>query len=235
LVRDIILHIGAEGRGGGSWVEWGMGARVSGVNTYLRMDILSGFLDETPTHVRKVTPTDSMGISYMNMVPNMVPPGGAIPRSIPIPTPQYLIVPSSVSTMGSVITVVALYLLYMVFIGYLASYHLKFYPNMYMFWNFLTSGNNVAYQNEFENYVRSVTTDVLAQTVVTDQGVGEPTPAPASEPETFTGTGRLEGEPVGSWRPAWWDEGGRRLHMWWNQLLLRTLVRGKTLKVTRVT
>jgi len=139
--------------------------------------------------------------------------------------------------MGSVITVVALYLLYMVFIGYLASYHLKFYPNMYMFWNFLTSGNNVAYQNEFENYVRSVTTDVLAQTVVTDQGVGASAgaPAPASEPETFTGTGRLEGEPVGSWRPAWWDEGGRRLHMWWNQLLLRTLVRGKTLKVTRVT
>ena len=55
--------------------------------------------------------------------------------------------------MGSVITVVALYLLYMVFIGYLASYHLKFYPNIYMFWNFLTSGNNVTYQNEFENYV----------------------------------------------------------------------------------
>jgi len=139
--------------------------------------------------------------------------------------------------MGSVITVVALYLLYMVFIGYLASYHLKFYPNMYMFWNFLTSGNNVTYQNEFENYVRSVTTDVLAQTVVTDQGVGASAgaPAPASEPETFTGTGGPEVVPAGSWRPAGWDEGVRRLHMWWNQLLLRTLVRGKTLKVTRVT
>jgi len=129
--------------------------------------------------------------------------------------------------MGSVITVVALYLLYMVFIGYLASYNLKFYPNMYMFWNFLTSGNNVTYQNEFENYVRSVTTDVLAQTVVTDR-------EPASEPETFANP---EAAPVaaGSWRPAWWDEGVLRLHMWWNQLLLRTLVRGKTLKVTRVT
>ena len=144
-----------------------------------------------------------------------------------------MIVPSSLSTAGSVITVVVLYLLYMVFIGYLASYHLKFYPNMYMFWNFLTSGNNVAYQNEFENYVRSVTTDVLAQTVVTDQGVGVPTPA--SEPETFTGTGGPEVVSAGSWRPAGWDEGVRRLHMWWNQLLLRTLVRGKTLKVTRVT
>jgi len=138
--------------------------------------------------------------------------------------------------MGSVITVVALYLLYMVFIGYLASYHLKFYPNIYMFWNFLTSGNNVTYQNEFENYVRSVTTDVLAQTVVTDQGVGASAgaPAPASEPETFTNP-EAAPVPAGSWRPAWWDEGGRRLHMWWNQLLLRTLVRGKTLKVTRVT
>jgi len=138
--------------------------------------------------------------------------------------------------MGSVITVVALYLLYMVFIGYLASYQLKFFPNMYIFWNFLTSGNNVAYQNEFENYVRSVTTDVLAQTVVTDRGVGITAEAaePTGETETFANP-EASAVSAGSWRPAWWDEGIRRLHMWWNQLLLRTLVRGKTLKVTRVT
>jgi len=145
--------------------------------------------------------------------------------------PKFVIVPSTLSTVGSVMVVFVLFLLYMVYIGYIASYNLKFYPNMYMFWNFITSGNNLQYQSEFESYVRSVMNDTQAQNTPVMQtnsmeDVAESFTNPeATKIEDAYGLARYQ-DVLNSWKI--------KLLMLWNQLILKSFVRGKTIHVTRL-
>ena len=160
-------------------------------------------------------------------------------------TPQFMIVPTGYSATGSVIIVLVLFILYIVFIGYVACYKLKFYPNMFMFWNFLTSGNDAKYQTEFENYVRMVMADTNAQ--ITNSGA-----IPSSKTESFVSGGSknpssLTGNPMtgnpmtgnpltdrfAEIQPifrSWYNNA----QMTWNQIMLKSFVNGKTIKVTRV-
>jgi hypothetical protein len=172
-----------------------------------------------------------------------------LPRTIP----NFVIVPTTQSSVGSVMVVFVLFLLYMVYIGYIASYNLKFYPNIYMFWNFMTSGNNLLYQSEFESYVRSVMNDTRAQNTPMinqintmenteesftnqeatkiDDAYGKGLSASslltrkvALLPDVF-GTDGFQ-DVFNSWKI--------KLHMLWNQLILKSFVRGKTIHVTRL-
>uniref|UniRef100_A0A6C0ID08 Uncharacterized protein n=1 Tax=viral metagenome TaxID=1070528 RepID=A0A6C0ID08_9ZZZZ len=149
-----------------------------------------------------------------------------------ITLPKFVIVPSTLSTVGSVMVVFVLFLLYMVYIGYIASYNLKFYPNMYMFWNFITSGNNLQYQSEFESYVRSVmnnthaeNTPVMYHTNSMEDVAESFTNPEATKIEDAYG---MEGyqDMLNSWKI--------KLLMLWNQLILKSFVRGKTIHVTRL-
>ena len=158
------------------------------------------------------------------------------------PPIQFMIVPTGYSATSSVVIILVLFVLYMIFIGYIASYKLKFYPNLFMFWNFLTSGNDVAYQTEFENYVRTVMADTNAQ--ITQQTQSGPDTS-----ESFVGKGSknlvgntlvgdtLTGDTLtsrfGELQPmlrSWYTN----TQMMWNQLMLKSFVHGKTIKVTRV-
>jgi hypothetical protein len=151
-----------------------------------------------------------------------------LPRTIP----NFVIVPTTQSTVGSVMVVFVLFLLYMVYIGYIASYNLKFYPNIYMFWNFMTSGNNLLYQSEFESYVRSVMNDTRAQNTPMINQIN----TMENTEESFTNQEAIKIEDayglesfqdtLNSWKI--------KLHMLWNQLILKSFVRGKTIHVTRL-
>lgn len=146
--------------------------------------------------------------------------------------PKFVIVPSTQSTAGSVMVVFVLFLLYMVYIGYIASYNLKFYPNMYMFWNFITSGNNQQYQSEFESYVRSVMNDTRSQNtpMMNQPNSMEDVAESFTNPEAIKidDAYGMEGyqDILNSWKI--------KLLMLWNQLILKSFVRGKTIHVTRL-
>ena len=150
-------------------------------------------------------------------------------QSIVPKTPQFMIVPTGYSATSSVVIILVLFFLYMIFIGYIASYKLKFYPNLFMFWNFVTSGNDVAYQTEFENYVRTVMADTNAQ--ITQQTQSGPDTS-----ESFVSgksSKNLVGNTLSEIQPmlrSWYTN----TQMMWNQLMLKSFVRGKTIKVTRV-
>ena len=168
-------------------------------------------------------------------------------------TPQFMIVPTGYSATGSVIIVLVLFILYIVFIGYVACYKLKFYPNMFMFWNFLTTGNDAVYQTEFENYVRMVMADTNAQ--ITNSGVISPSKKESfvsgdgilqrGKEREFVGKGskNLAGDTLTDGNPmtdrfselqpifrSWYNNA----QMTWNQIMLKSFVNGKTIKVTRV-
>jgi hypothetical protein len=150
--------------------------------------------------------------------------------------PQFMIVPTGYSATSSVVIILVLFILYMIFIGYIASYKLKFYPNLFMFWNFLTSGNDVAYQTEFENYVRTVMADTNAQITQTQIGVLQP----SNTSESFV-SGKGSKKLIGNTLTNGFSEIQPMLRSWytntqmlWNQLMLKSFVRGKTIKVTRV-
>lgn len=142
--------------------------------------------------------------------------------------PNFVIVPSTLSTVGSVMIVFVLFLLYMVYIGYIASYNLKFYPNMYMFWNFITSGNNLQYQTEFESYVRSVMNDTQARnTPVIQPNSMEDVAESFANPEATKIEDAYGNQDIlNSWKI--------KLLMLWNQFILKSFVRGKTIHVTRL-
>ena len=164
--------------------------------------------------------------------------------------PNFVIVPSTLSTVGSVMVVFVLFLLYMVYIGYIASYNLKFYPNMYMFWNFITSGNNLQYQSEFESYVRSVMNDTQAiNTPVIQPNSMEDVAESFANPEATKiedaygkGAESLLTTNVGGDRRSPDKFGNQdmlnswkiKLLMLWNQFILKSFVRGKTIHVTRL-
>ena len=150
-------------------------------------------------------------------------------------TPQFMIVPTGYSATSSVVIILVLFFLYVIFIGYIASYKLKFYPNLFMFWNFVTSGNDVAYQSEFENYVRTVMADTNAQ--ITQQTKSRVLSPDTSESFVGKGSNTLTGDTLtgrfGELQPllrSWYTN----TQMMWNQLMLKSFVHGKTIKVTRV-
>ena len=150
-------------------------------------------------------------------------------------THQFMIVPTGYSATSSVVIILVLFFLYVIFIGYIASYKLKFYPNLFMFWNFVTSGNDVAYQSEFENYVRTVMADTNAQ--ITQQTKSRVLSPDTSESFVGKGSNTLTGDTLtgrfGELQPllrSWYTN----TQMMWNQLMLKSFVHGKTIKVTRV-
>jgi hypothetical protein len=105
-----------------------------------------------------------------------------------------------------------------------------------MFWNFLTSGNDVAYQTEFENYVRTVMADTNAQITQTQLGV-----LPSSDTSESFVSGKGSKNLIGDTFTNGFSEIQPMLRSWytktqmmWNQLMLKSFVRGKTIKVTRV-
>lgn len=176
-------------------------------------------------------------------------------------TPQFMIIPTGYSATSSVIIVLVLFILYMIFIGYIACYKLKFYPNMFMFWNFMTSGNDTEYQTEFENYIRTVMADTNAQ--ITNSGVISP-----SKTESFvSGDGILQHKNTDGRRPSEFVGKGsnnprslagdtlidgnpmtdrlvelqplfrswyNNAQMTWNKIMLKSFVHGKTIKVARI-
>jgi hypothetical protein len=154
-----------------------------------------------------------------------------------VPNPhQYMIIPSTYSGITSVLTVVVLFVLYNIYIGYLACYNLKFYPNIYMLWNLLTSGNNQAYQREFEQYVRMVVLEnqtEIHQETFTTRLDGDPIQSipggasPKTIPDLETGS------TTKTHAPSWWSTLGTKVQMWWNGLILSSFVKGKTVKVSR--
>lgn len=148
-------------------------------------------------------------------------------------TPQFMVVPTGYSATSSVIIVLVLFILYIVFIGYISCYKLKFYPNMFMFWNFMSTGNDATYQAEFENYVRMVMADTNAQ-------ISNSEVLPPSKTESFVSgssdnamTGNLLTDHFMKLQPifrSWYNN----TQMAWNQFMLKSFVNGKTIKVTRV-
>ena len=152
------------------------------------------------------------------------------------PQPQYFIIPSTYSGIISVISVMFLFALYVIYIGYLASYNLKFYPNIYMLWNLLTSGNNVAYQTEFEQYVRMVVLENQANMVKESFATRQIRPEAVG-----LGTDPIQSLPVNLEKerintptlPSWLQTFGQNAQMIWNQLILSSFINGKKVKVTR--
>lgn len=148
--------------------------------------------------------------------------------------PKYMIIPTPLSTGTSVVVILALFLLYMVFIGYIASYNLKFYPNFYMFWNFITSGNNKQYQADFESYVVSVMKDAKLHHIIVSP-TNQPVNSMEDIAESFANPGSSVVET--SWSTGIQDKANSwyiQLQMMWNQLLLKSFVQGKTIRVTRL-
>ena len=149
-----------------------------------------------------------------------------IPTQI-APIPQFMIVPSTYSGMSSVISVVFLFVLYNIYIGYIACYNLKFYPNIYMVWNLLTSGNDKAYQAEFEDYVRKVVLNSSTEHFTVMQ--------PSSldlDDEVRTDTKMIK--PLESpHTTSLIDSLQQKIIKWWNRLMLRSFVSGSTVRVSR--
>jgi hypothetical protein len=168
-------------------------------------------------------------------------------QSIVSKIPQFMVVPTGYSATSSVVIVLVLFILYIVFIGYISCYKLKFYPNMFMFWNFMSTGNDAVYQTEFENYIRMVMADTNAQ--ITQSGVIAP-----SKTESFvsgssnnltgnaltgnalTGNALTDNPFINRWAElqpilrSWYTH----IQMAWNKFMLTSFVNGKTIKVTRV-
>jgi len=124
---------------------------------------------------------------------------------------------------------------------------------MYMFWNFITSGNNQQYQSEFESYVRSVMNnthventpvmqknsmenvaesftnsvgDIVAGRVSSEGGFQPTLPNPEATKIEDAYSTEIFQDMLSSWKI--------KLLMLWNQLILKSFVRGKTIHVTRL-
>ena len=69
--------------------------------------------------------------------------------------PLYLIVPTGYSRFISVIMVLIIFGIYLILIGYMTSYQLKFVPNYYMLWDFMVGMNSKKYNDEFTRYLNT--------------------------------------------------------------------------------
>lgn len=143
--------------------------------------------------------------------------------------PVFLIVPSTFSYIFSIVLILIMFLIYILSIGSIASFEGRFFPNVYMFWDFITTGNTTQYQNEFESYMKNVllTTQNDMKKINEESFVG-------SSQEGFSNSLGM------SWGRNWldyiwasWSWFLREVQIMWNRILLNIMVRGNTIHVVR--
>jgi hypothetical protein len=149
--------------------------------------------------------------------------------------PVFLVVPSTFSYIFSIFLILLMFLIYILSIGSIASFEGKFFPNVYMFWDFITTGNTTQYQTEFESYMKNVL-------VTTQNDMNNVNGAAAAD--SFVGS-RSSQEGFanylgvslgGGWLDRAWNSWSwflREVQIMWNRLLLNIMVRGNTIHVVR--
>lgn len=155
--------------------------------------------------------------------------------------PVYMVIPTTFSYVSSVAIILLLFVFYLITIGAVASFQSKFFPNVYMFWDFITTGNSQQYQDEFQKYIKNVMLTAknnAAETFVgsktnnvdDDKPVVEPMEPAASPPESKIFL--VLQEYLGHFKTqiSWLYQ--EFLYIW-NQLLLNTIIQGKTIHVVR--
>ena len=99
-------------------------------------------------------------------------------------------------------------------------------------WNLFTSGNNQAYQKEFEQYVRMVVLDNKVNLGQTENFVARSQEDPVQSLPIGLDT-KVKTGVVSNPESSWFDNLGNNTHMWWNRLMLAMFVRGKKIKTYR--
>ena len=143
--------------------------------------------------------------------------------------PIYLIAPSTFSYLFSILIIFLLFGIYLISIGAVAAFQNKFFPNIYMFWEFITTGNTKQYQDEFETYMQNV--------MLTAQNEGAKINLATSESFTGSRPGRpgIIHEYLGHLQDlsSWLSYEFTKIRDLWDHFLLNNVIRGNTIYVAR--
>ena len=148
--------------------------------------------------------------------------------------PIFLIAPTTFSYLISVVIIVLLFIIYLIIIGAVASFQSKFFPNVYMFWDFVTTGNTSQYTSEFEQYIKNVmlTAQNNANAISSESFTGSKNTEIEKRSSTVDKIGNHMNEYLGQFKSGFSWLYQEFLYIW-NHLLLNTIIDGKTINVVR--
>ena len=132
---------------------------------------------------------------------------------------KFTIQPSFESSVGMFAMVICLYVCYLSFIGYMASYDIAYVPNFVMFINFIF--DNYDGQKSFENYIKTMRSESFVggkegfEESDSSFSINAPTKATDGEATVF----------MTKWKNQFFS--------WYNRLLLMFYTKGKKIKVYR--
>jgi hypothetical protein len=106
---------------------------------------------------------------------------GIPPKSV---IEMYRIIPTTQSMLGSMILVILLFIIYIIFIGWMAILDMKTTPNISMFLNFILDNHEKSIK-QFQKYIISVLTD---QDITPDDTSSTSTSTPSTSTSTSTST-----------------------------------------------
>ena len=132
---------------------------------------------------------------------------------------KFTIQPSFESSVGMFVMVIFLYVCYLSFIGYMASYDIAYVPNFVMFINFIF--DNYDGQKSFENYIKTMRSESFVggkegfEESDSSFSINAPRKATDGEATVF----------MTKWKNQFFS--------WYNRLLLMFYTKGKKIKVYR--
>ena len=147
---------------------------------------------------------------------------------------KFTIQPSFESSVGMFVMVIFLYVCYLSFIGYMASYDIAYVPNFVMFINFIF--DNYDGQKSFENYIKTMSNESFVGQRA--EGLQQPTAPSFGGKEGFEESDSsfsinaprkaTDGEAT-----VFMTKWKNQFFSWYNRLLLMFYTKGKKIKVYR--